>query len=207
METAWYVIRKGLVEAYDSYLELVIANLLWFVLTLPIITAPLAAAGLYYSTNQLAHRKQVSWRTFFEGFHGRSAAGLRWSLLNLVAILGIVANVWFYGNVRASWGGWVQGLFVGLLILWLLLQVYTFPLLLEQQEQRMRQALRNSLVLFIRKPFFSLGLVIFLALILGLSTYFRLPWVIFTASLTAYLANRCTIYLLRDLQNLPQEEV
>jgi hypothetical protein len=90
----------------------------------------------------------------------------------------------------------VQGLLLGLAVLWGLLQTYTFPLLLEQEDRRMLTALRNSVVLFIKYHVTSLGLALLLVLLLVVSTLFVPPaWLLATASLGAYVANRGTIVL------------
>jgi uncharacterized membrane protein YesL len=199
-------LRDALVDAYYDAIPLVTTNLLWFVLTLPLITAPPAAAGLYYVTNRLAHRRSASWRTFFEGFRSAFWLGWRWALTNLLALAVLGGSYWLYGRIGAGWSGWVQGLLLGLAVLWGLLQTYTFPLLLEQDDRRMLTALRNSVVLFVKYPVTSLGLALLVALLIVVSTLLLPPsWLLATASLGAYLANRGTIILTASSQGRPDE--
>jgi 4-hydroxybenzoate polyprenyltransferase len=81
------------------------------------------------------------------------------------------------------------------------------PLLLEQTDRRLLTALRNSLVLFIRRPGFTLGLILFLASLIALSTLVLPPaWLILTASLSAFLANKGAIYLIGDLADRPARD-
>ena len=196
---AW--IREALADAYYDSIPLITINLLWFLLTLLLVTAPPAAAGLYYATNRLAHRRSANWRTFFEGFRAHFWLGWRWVLTNLLVLAVLLGDAWFYGRMGWGWGEWVQGFLVGLAILWGLLQIYTFPLLLEQQERRMLVAVRNSAVLYLRRPLFSIGLALVVILLIGLSTWLLPPcWLFFTASLSAFLANRGTIVLIESLQ-------
>lgn len=201
MKTSGAWIREALADAYYDSIPLITINLLWCLLTLPPITAPPAAAGLYYATNRLAHRRSANWRTFFEGFRAHFWLGWRWVLTNLLVLAVLLGDAWFYGRMGWGWGEWVQGFFVGLAILWGLLQIYTFPLLLEQQERRMLVAVRNSAVLYLRRPLFSIGLALVVILLIGLSTCLLPPcWLFFTASLSAFLANRGTIVLIESLQ-------
>lgn len=201
-------IRDVLVDAYYDAVPLVTTNILWFVLTLPLVTAPPAAAGLYYVTNRLAHRRSAGWRTFFEGFRSAFWLGWRWALTNLLALVVLGGSYWFYGRIEAEWAGWVQGLLLGLAVLWGLLQIYTFPLLLEQEDRRMLMALRNSFVLFLKYPLTSLGLALLIVLLIVVSTLFLQPsWLLVTASLGAYLANRGTILLIAQSQKKPREEI
>jgi hypothetical protein len=87
-----------------------------------------------------------------------------------------------------------------------MIQVYTFPILLEQDQPRLVTALRNSMVLYLRRPGFSLALLATLLALALISTLFVVPWALITASLSAYLANRGALYLIRDLSGEPQEK-
>jgi len=39
---------------------------------------------------------------------------------------------------------WIQALFVGVALLWVIVQMYPLALLFEQEDQRLRVALRNA---------------------------------------------------------------
>jgi uncharacterized membrane protein YesL len=192
------VIRQALLEAYDDFARLVVFNLLWLLLSLPLVTAPPAAAGLYHATRELALRRPVDWHTFFEGFRQHFWLSWRWGLPNLLVAGVLGFNAWFYGQLQQPWTPLVQGALLGLFVLWLLLQLYTFPLLLAQQDRRLRVALRNSLVLYLKYPGFSLVLVGFTALLAALSTLLQLPWALISASLLAYVTHFCIFFLLKD---------
>ncbi len=191
--------QRVLFDAYDDFSSLVFINLLWILLTIPVVTAPAAAAGLYYATRHLAQTRSFSWDVFFEGFRQYFWAGWRWALAFLSIAGLLLINFGFYGQFQASWAPVIQGIILGLAIIWLLLQIYVFPLLLEQEKSSIRTALRNSLVLYLKKPGSSLVLVLFLLVVLVLSTILVLPWFLFAASLCAYLSNRYTLSSLDSL--------
>jgi hypothetical protein len=78
--------------------------------------------------------------------------------------------------------------------LWGILQLYTFPLLLEQTDRRMPVALRNSGAILLRRPIFTLGVALGFALVAVSSVYVFPPaWIFISASLCAYLANWAVI--------------
>lgn len=183
------VIWEGLQDAFDSMAELVIANILWVLLTFPVLTAPASLAGMYYLTNLLAHRKPVTWRTFFEGFRQFFWLSWKWALANLLVAFVIYSNYVFYQRFSGSWVAYVQGIVLGAGILWLVLQVYVFPLLIEQEDRRLRIALRNSFVLLISNPGLALLLIVILSLVAGLSVILQIPWLIITASFSVFMAN------------------
>jgi hypothetical protein len=200
-------LREALVDAYYDAIPLITTNLLWFALTLPLITAPPAAAGLYYVTNRLAHRRSANWRAFFEGFRSAFWLGWRWALMNLLALTVLTGSYWLYGRIGAEWSDWLQGLLLSLAALWGLLQTYTFPLLLEQEDHRMLTALRNSVVLFVKCPVTSLGVASLIVLLIVVSTLLLPPaWLLATASLAAYLANRGTIVMTAHSRSRKDQE-
>ena len=200
MSSYFSALWDWLVEAYHSMAELVIVNMLWFGLTILVVTAPPAAAGLYYATNQMAHEKAIGWRTFFEGFREHFWMSWRWALANLLVASLIVVNYLFYQGFESAWSTWVQGLFVGLFILWVLLNLYTFPLLLEQEDRRLIIALRNSLVIYIRRPLYAFGTAVLIGiLIYGSSRFLFVLWPVITAGLGAYLSSRVTVRVVAEL--------
>jgi uncharacterized membrane protein YesL len=188
-----------LTEAFAWLADLLIANLLWAFFTLLVVTAPGAAAGMFYMTNRMAHDRPVTWRIFFEGFRRFFWLSWRWALMNLLALSVFYANVRFYGEMEADWAPWAQGIFLGLGLLWFLLQMYTFPMLLEGEDGRLVSALRNSVLLFARRPFFSLGMVLVMAVLAAISTAIQIPWLLITISFYGFLLNRATLYLLGRL--------
>lgn len=201
IESEKITFRESLINIYYDLVPLVSLNIIWFLLTLPIVTAFPAAAGLYYATNQLAHQKGAGWKTFFDGFRIHFWLSWRWGLLNAIILIVLVSNIVFYGQLEAEWSVWLRGVIIGLSILWGIIQLYTFPFLLEQEKQRLSTALRNSIVLLATRPAPVLS-VAFLSLVLAvLSTVIVLPaWFFFTASLSVYLANKVVIDSVKKLQ-------
>jgi len=194
------VIWEGLQDAFDSMAELVIVNILWVLLTVPVITAPAALAGAYYMTNLIAHRKPVSWRTFFEGFRQFFWLSWGWALANLLAGFIVYSNFVFYKQFSGNWVAYVQGIALGAGLLWLVLQVYIFPLLIEQEDRRLRIAIRNSVVLLVSSPGLALLLIVLLGLVAGLSLLLQVPLLIITVSFSTFLANWCALHALESVR-------
>ena len=191
---AWFV------EGFHNFFDILVANVLWALLTIPLITAPPAAAGLYYTTNQLAHDRPVTWRTFFEGFRLFFWVSWRWALLNLLVLAILFSNLVFYTEQEGDIFFWVRAIFIAMVIIWLLIQTYTFPLLIEQTEPRTFLALRNSVGLFAFDPKVALGVAISILLLAYLATMFVWPsWLLFTAGLGAYLANRTAGFIVKEV--------
>jgi uncharacterized membrane protein YesL len=195
------LIRETLVDSYFSFTALATVNLLWTVFTLLIFTALPAVAGLYYTTNQLAHGTSIRGRTFLKGLRDYFWVGWLWGIINALVFGVLGFYFWFMGETMIPLRGVVRGLCIGLGILWILAQIYTFPLLFEQDDMRIGTALRNSLVLLLRRPHFTLALSLFVLLLSVITTLFLAPlWLIFTPSLLTYLVNRATLLAIKDMR-------
>lgn len=183
-----------LTEGFHNLAELILVNFLWFILTILVVTAPPAAAGLFYATNQLAHEKPLGWSAFFEGFRTHFWLSWRWGIMVMLVGAVLVSNYLFYRTFDAPWSSWVQGFVVGLCILWGVLNLYTFPLLLEQSDRRLLVALRNSFVMCIQRPLLVLGIAALIILVGFVSARYFFPlWILLVGSLGAYLANCVTV--------------
>jgi hypothetical protein len=175
--------------------DLIKLNSLWVLLTLPIITAPGAMAGLLYTTNKLVKNQPFDTSTFIEGFQEYFWVGWRYTLLNIVAFLTIFLNVEIYQNMAGSYQKWLVGILIGLGVIWTALQVHVFPLLIEQKEKRVMIAIRMSMVLLLRHPGPTYFTTIILLLLLIFSVWlFGIPWLIFMAGLYANLMTITTMY-------------
>ena len=183
-------LRARLLDAYLLAIPLIVLNVVWFLACLPLVTAFPATAGLFYATNRLAHGQSAGWRDLFDGLRRYLWVSYPWGLLNLLAGVVVVSNVFYYAQQEAGLTEAARVLLVALGLFWVMLQLYTFPLILEQERPSLRLALRNSLVIVLKRPLHSLGLA-FAVLALAIITTVALApaWVFITASLCAYIAN------------------
>jgi hypothetical protein len=206
MKTTDYTVKDWYRNATDNVAHLVTINLLWFFFSILIITAPPAAAGLFYATNNLAHGNTISWRTFFEGFLKYFWLGWQWIIVN-IGTLFITGYLLFHLSIyKSDWSSWIQGIMIALLMIWLIAQFYTFPLVIEQSDHRLSYAYWNSLVLMIRTPgaWFLSGLSILAIIIFG-SVFFLPAWGFIIASLIAYISNRGAILQIQRVLHQPTD--
>ncbi len=201
-------LRDQLTDAYMASIPLISLNVLWFFVSLLIVTLIPATGALFYTMNLIAHGKSASFGDFFEGFRRYFWVSWRWGLLNVVIIAAGVASFTFYATSETSVLSLAAQMVVGgILALWLLLQVYMFPLIFEQEQPSLRTALRNSLVISAKFPLRSIGTLLLIALVMLLTTLVIYPaWIFITASLSAYLANRATVYAVTQLKGATAAE-
>ncbi len=187
-------LRDKLVDAYMGLIPLVTLNLVWFVVSLPIVTLIPATGALLYATNALAHGKDANISMFFEGFRRYFWKSWQWGLLNLLIIAVLASNLLFYSTAGSDIAQIARVIVIAVAVLWIAIQMQVFPVLLEQEQPKFTLALRNGLVLFLKNPFYSFGGAILVITIVLFSTLVLQPaWIFISASACAYIANLVTI--------------
>ena len=147
---------------YDHVGLMLVANLTWLVLSLGIVTAPAATAGLASLAARIAAGEKVSIRDLLRGFREHFVPALKIGLFDLAVVVALWVNVDFYSHLsgRAAIPGF---LFAGLLIwgavFWLLLHVHIYPLMVAG-ERSFRHLLRTSALLTLDNLAFTIGLAL-----------------------------------------------
>jgi uncharacterized membrane protein YesL len=163
------------------------ATVLWALLSLPVLTAPAAWAGLcrmaYYAqrnpTAEIAH--------FWEGFRLHWRGGLVVAVAGLLLVLVNGVNLLGYASVEGA-GAWaLRIVWVTTLVVWFGIQLYAFPLLPALHVPALRGGYRNALVMFVRNPIFTLVVWACAALIVAASVLLPAALFLVTGGLLAAL--------------------
>jgi uncharacterized membrane protein YesL len=145
---------------------------LWLVLApglfLTLLPAAPATAGLHYVANRLVHGEPFGPRQFFPAFPRYFWSSLRLAASNLGILLLLLINIYFYTMVLG--GGFVilAVLFGYLVVLWLVMQPYLFPMLVETGAP-VRTILRNSALFSLDNVRLSIVLALYSLMVWGLS--------------------------------------
>lgn len=197
MFNAWQVLGSAVTDVRDIGVYLVVYNILWFFISVPVITAPPATAALYAITREMGYRRRVEWHDFFHFMRQYFWVAWRWGLLNLAAVGIYAANLLFYGQFDPPVDFLGRGFWTAAFLLWLLVQMYCFPVLLEQEKPHLRSALRNALVLILRHTAYTLTFALVAAAFIVASVMVAYFWIFFTVALLMYFYNRGVWYLVR----------
>lgn len=145
---------------------LVVANILWLLLSLLIITWPAATAGLFYLVRRVVQEelgsspREAHLGDFWDGFRQYC---LRSTLLTLIDLAGlglIAVALVFYGGSTAEPIRWLVGP-IGLIgLTWVTAQLYVYPLLLERTGSRPWEVMREALLMAVGYPLSSLSLLV-----------------------------------------------
>ena len=164
------------------------ANILWFLLTLPIITAPAAWAGLIYLSRQAHLNRTATLDDFWTGFRMNLWRGVFMALLNILVIGINLFNIGTYATATDFTSLILRNIWWLTLVIWIVVQFYMWPLFYELKQPSLRGALRNAFVMALLNPLFSIMLVIIIALLVALSTVLFPAWVVLTGSALAALS-------------------
>jgi uncharacterized membrane protein YesL len=168
---------------------LVVANILWLLLSLLIVTWPAATAGLFYLVRRVVqeeleaspHEARLS--DFWDGFRRH---GLRSSALAAIDLAGVgviaVALVFYGGSTREPLR-WLVGP-IGLVgLVWITAQLYVYPLLMQRMGSRPWEIMREALLVVLGFPLSSLSMLVTILVLLIASIVLAGPvlFVIFSA--------------------------
>lgn len=150
------VISQAATDWWDDLVNLIVINLIWLLCWMTIVLGPPATLGIYYVTNRLAHGEAVGPRGFVEGARRYFFHSWLWMLLNLAFGALAILNFGFYATLDALWAGPLQIFFISLGIIWLVVQFYALPYLMEQERRNVGLALRNGLFNALAAPGYTL---------------------------------------------------
>lgn len=185
--------QNRIFELLDRLSPFVLLNFTWVVLSLPVITLIPATAGLYHATHLMVRHGDASMMDVWRGFRRYFWKSWLWAGLNILVFGILISNYLFYNGFSGRWTTWVRLTILLMAFFWLCLQLYTFPMLLFQEDKRLRTAVRNSYIAFILRPFFTIGWTIILLIPAVLASLFAFPaWIIFLATLCLYVSNWAT---------------
>ncbi len=127
-----------------------------------------ATAGLYYVVNQLVRGEPFGPRQFFPAFHRFYWRAVRLAASNLALLVLLILNIYFYALVLGGFFIVLSVLFAYALLLWVLIQPYLFPMLVEL-DTPVRGILRNAVIFALDNVRLTIGLALVYAFIWALT--------------------------------------
>lgn len=212
MKHVFRIVWQALKDLYEEMFMLALMNIVTALLVVPVVTFPPALAGLWNAANLVVQGKSVAWSDYFGAFRRYFWKAWGLALLNILVILIMVVNVWFYApenapfRISANLSLLIRTFWVSLTVLWVIMQMYPLAMLLEQHDQRLRIALRNAAVLMFANPGFSFVLVVLLVIISILSVLIPALWILVTFAVIAVVCNRAVRHLLEPYRERLQME-
>ncbi|NLG52009.1 MAG: hypothetical protein GX552_18025 [Chloroflexi bacterium] len=219
IKDAFSVLLLTLKDTWEELYSLIIVNMAWFfaVVGLPVLLLslgnvivsiaafvlfvllfPATIPGIYVVGSIVAHGKTFHFSDFIGGVKKYWWRGLLWFLANLAVIAIIYVDIQFYPTfLQSIFGIMLGGMFIALFVFWAIMQMYFWPLLIEQDQPNLLRAWRNAAFLVLANPFYAFftGVfsLIFLAISIGLGL---IPLAFVGVVLQAVLASNAVLTLL-----------
>jgi len=200
---AFVIMGRTFKSTYEDLFLIVILSVAWWAGTLLVVTAPLTNTGLHKVANRIANYKRVDMSFFWEGARTHVGKGVLLFLIIILAPPLILFSFSFY----LQGGGW-QLLFAvvmgWLLLFGLMAAQYFYPLFWQQDKPSLRLILRNSFVLALRHPLYSILMVFFQIALFVLSIVLVVPILLFFPGMMALAQNHALVGLLQEMGMAPE---
>jgi hypothetical protein len=207
MNSAFGKLWESIKRAYFELGSLVILNLLWLVFSVTLLLLPAATSALYYAVREMqAGEVDYSHKLFFKGLKLYLIKSWRWFLPNLILIPLFLINLFYFVVENNTLTVLVKASNLALLLLWLWLQIFLLPLLMEQEVQSVRLALRNALVIFLKKPGIYGVTVLFVSVFMIISLILMMPWIVITFSFSAFIQIAMLRFALAEMKDAETRE-
>lgn len=190
------IIWRSVVDVYDNLFPMVGMNLLWLVLSIPLVIvvsgilvlfqveptlagllalllamlAPNpASVGIHNYAANLTKDERVDFDLFWAGLRAywRKSLALFGIALVMLVLLGV--NLYFYLTSATTWMHYLAILWFYAGVVWLIMVTNMAPLLVEQEDKGIRLILRNAFLLALDNAIPSLVILIVLIAISALS--------------------------------------
>ncbi|MFV9505572.1 MAG: hypothetical protein AB4911_13535 [Oscillochloridaceae bacterium umkhey_bin13] len=216
-------------DSFDDALLLVLCNLFWFALCAPlwwlafviatagdglvgsilalfgVLPGGPASAGLVYVAYRISDGRASKVADFFIGMRRYARHGWLLGFIWMGGLVAILFNLGFWAGMGDFMSGLLLGLWLYLLIFWCSTLIYAPALVLLQEQPSLRLIARNTALMVVGRPFFTLfTLLLMLGLVL-LSVILVIPALTFSVALLAVWGMRATMTLIDDARRRLEE--
>jgi uncharacterized membrane protein YesL len=225
----WFAIRS----MYDELFPLSGMGLIWFVMAvvpplgvfeltrtylpnnpvlgivlvlISLIPAPPATAALYDVTSFIAREKRIEFNYFWQGL--KTYFWKSWAVAGVLLIIGgiLIVDVVFYLRSSNTLFAIIGFLGIWALALWLVIQIYLFPLMIHQEDKRLVHIFKNGSLLTLAYPFFALGILVAMVLFTALSVLLIILLPTLWMPFVTLLNNRALVSSLGEVEQYQQAQ-
>ncbi|MBK8023356.1 MAG: DUF624 domain-containing protein [Chloroflexi bacterium] len=199
-------IWRGLRHLNQAGYLLIWCNVAWLLLTLPVITAPAAWAGMSRLAWTLQRAPTASFDDFWTGFKENLVRGIPIAIANAIYWIVFFLNWTAYAPAQGLIFDLLRGVWLLTALLVIAVQLYVGPLYYAMLRPSLRGAFRNAFVMILINPLFTLTLLIGAAIVAVLSTLIPIAWLLLTGGTLAAISTAAVIDRLRAAGILEAED-
>ncbi|MGI8485940.1 MAG: DUF624 domain-containing protein [Thermomicrobiales bacterium] len=190
MKLVW----RGFRDLFDQLLTFGLYSVLWWVCTILIVPGPPATVALFAMCDPRRKVSQPDFSDAIQIFKGafRRSWGIAIFTVPLIAIL--LWNLLFFSGSNHPLIALVP-LWLIMILLVYILTLYAFSVA-ATMESGTRNALRGALFVLVSRPFFGIGLGVFMLILGSILAVTVLPMILFGPALMACIVNRFALVAL-----------
>ncbi|MBX3080963.1 MAG: hypothetical protein KF716_04965 [Anaerolineae bacterium] len=193
MRAVIQVLWRGVMQFEHHGWVFVVSNLFAAILALPLVTLPLALAGLSYVSHTAQTTPAAHIDEFWIGVRKYWKEGLIVGILNFAIFGVIIANYIFFLDQAGILFVVLRLMWFVIMLLWIAVQLYLWTILEEMEMPTLREGLRNAGVMIVRNLGFSLLLAFIILIFVLVSVALFAVWALVTPSLIACIGTAATL--------------
>ena len=206
MRAAINILGWAFRDVWKELWTILIVHLIFLFGNILIILGPPVTVALFFYCNRIAHDEIANERDFLNAIRSYWAPAWRWGFVNLLVIGVLAGDYYLTGKLiaHADTAHFVQGLYITLLSIWLLIQIFALPFLFEQEQPLVAQALRNSVIFIRRNLVFVVILAVLLLISLTIGVLAFMFTFVFGCALIAFAGNHAVLEHLANREVVEQ---
>lgn len=169
---AWSIFQLSIKIFYRRIGIFLVANVLWLLVSLPIVTIPAATAALFHLTQRVIAEERDLDLVFATSQHFWEGLRLHWQRATGLGFLTFTAQLLLFFTLRFYWTSpvepllWLIGPVLVISLVFLGMQLYLFPLLLAYPNESVWQLFRRAFFLTLSYPLDTLLLLVWLTMLI-----------------------------------------
>ena len=189
----WTAIRLSFRIFYRRIGTFLIGNVLWFLVSIPIVTIPAATGALFYLVHRVVAEEEdrapewTSHRDFWVGLRKHWLRSSVIGYLDLLALLVLLVTLRFYWTHPEDYLRWLVGPVFLILLVWIGMQMFLYPLLIKNPEEPYAQIVKEAGLLVIAYPFYCLTMATVMIVLLAVSIALAGPVLLLLFALLALI--------------------
>ena len=190
---AWPIVQYSLKLFYQRLGMFLVGNLLWLLVSLPIVTIPAATGALFYLVQRVIAEERerdadlATTQHFWEGLRLFWKQATVLGFIDFAALLLLIFTIRFYNLSSSEFVGWLVGPVLIVLVVFLGMQLYLFPLLINGNHEPVWAIFRRAFFLTLSFPLDTVMLVIWLTILVILCFALAGPVLLILFSLLALI--------------------
>jgi len=193
------LLKRLLRDWWNHLVHLTMLNIIWLIAQILVVTGPPATATLYIVANQIAQGELLSVRDVWTIFRAMFVPAWKWAACNLIVLLVLASYLLWAPTQAGVIFSFVSVLVLLVLLLWLTMNLFYWPLWIAQEDTGLRNTFRNAFVIVIAAPVDSFSLFLVNALMIVVSALVVLPLIHFLMVWMALLGENVAQMLIKRI--------